>query len=92
MSLASMPDWTNRRATEQARRAARVRNSNNPDGTKKVRYIDPTTTEVDYTPDEVEFLNAVQDYKDRTGRKFPTYREILGIARTLGYQKVGWSA
>jgi hypothetical protein len=35
----------------------------------------------------LEFIRAVGDYKDRTGKAFPTWSDILGILRSLGYEK-----
>lgn len=52
------------------------------------RQIDPTTCERDYTEDEVEFMNALDDYKRRSGRMFPTCSEVLEVVRGLGYVKV----
>jgi hypothetical protein len=51
------------------------------------RQIDPTTCERDYTPAEVEFMNAMNDYKRRSGRMFPTCSEILEVVQALGYVK-----
>lgn len=51
------------------------------------RQIDPTTCERDYTNDEVEFMNALDAYKRRSGRMFPTCSEILEVIRDLGYRK-----
>jgi hypothetical protein len=51
------------------------------------RQIDPTTCERDYTPDEVEFMSALDDYKRRSGRMFPTCSEILEVIRALGYER-----
>ncbi len=36
---------------------------------------------------ELEFAAAVQEYKRSSGRTFPTWSEILEIARGLGYCK-----
>ena len=52
------------------------------------RQIDPTTCERDYRPDEVEFMTAMDDYKRRSGRMFPTWSEVLEVIRDLGYRKV----
>jgi len=52
------------------------------------RQIDPTTCERDYKPDEVEFMRAMDDYKRRSGRQFPTWSEVLEVIRDLGYRKV----
>lgn len=51
------------------------------------RQIDPTTCERDYTGDEVEFMNALDAYKRRAGRMFPTCSEVLEVIRDLGYVK-----
>jgi hypothetical protein len=52
------------------------------------KRIDPTTFEKDYTEDELEFMTAVQKFKDRSGKPFPSYREVLGVAVGLGYRRV----
>jgi len=49
------------------------------------RQIDPTTCERDYTDNEVEFMNALDDYKRKNGRMFPTCSEVLEVVRSLGY-------
>jgi len=51
------------------------------------RQIDPTTCERDYTPDEIEFMGALDDYKRRSGRMFPTCSEVLEVLKKLGYEK-----
>ncbi len=51
------------------------------------RQIDPTTCERDYTPDEIEFMAALDDYKRRSGRMFPTCSEVLEVLKKLGYEK-----
>ncbi len=51
------------------------------------RQIDPTTCERDYSQEEVEFMSALDDYKRRSGRMFPTCSEILEVIRGLGYEK-----
>jgi hypothetical protein len=53
------------------------------------RQIDPTTCERDYSIDEVEFMNAMDQYKRKSGRMFPTCSEILEVIRNLGYTKPG---
>jgi hypothetical protein len=49
------------------------------------RQIDPTTCERDYSIPEVEFMNAMDDYKRKSGRMFPTCSEVLEVVRSLGY-------
>jgi len=52
------------------------------------RQIDPTTCERDYTDNEVEFMNALDDYKRASGRMFPTCSEVLEVVRSLGYVRL----
>jgi hypothetical protein len=52
------------------------------------RQIDPTTCERDYSGDEVEFMNAMDEYKRKNGRMFPTCSEVLEVIRSLGYVKL----
>ena len=49
------------------------------------RQIDPTTCERDYSEQEVEFMNALDQYKRTSGRMFPTCSEVLEVIRGLGY-------
>ncbi len=76
-------NWTDRRATAQALRAANARNSSG-----RRRFVDPTTCDRDYTLAEREFMQAMQDYKQRSGRMFPTWSEILEVLQSLGYEKI----
>lgn len=52
------------------------------------RQIDPTTCERDYQPEEIEFMKAMDDYKRRSGRQFPTWSEVLEVIRCIGYRKI----
>ena len=74
--------WTNRRATEQATRAAHARQHSG-----RRRFVDPTTSEREYSAAEMEFMMAMNEYKHRSGRMFPTWSEVLEVLRSLGYQK-----
>ncbi len=51
------------------------------------RQIDPTTCERDYSDAELEFMQALDDYKRKNGRMFPTCSEILEVIISLGYEK-----
>jgi len=52
------------------------------------RQIDPTTCERDYSDEEIEFMKAMDLYKRRSGRQFPTWSEVLEVIRSLGYRQV----
>jgi hypothetical protein len=75
-------DWTNRRASAQALRAAQARQVSG-----RRRFVDPTTCEREYSAAEMEFMKAMQEYKKTSGRMFPTWSEVLEVLRGLGYEK-----
>jgi hypothetical protein len=52
------------------------------------RRVDPTTFDKQYSCDEIEFMNAVQSFKLRSGKSFPSFSEVLAIAEQLGYRKL----
>ncbi len=60
--------------------------------TQRRRQIDPTTCERDYSGDEVEFMQAMDAYKRKNGRMFPTCSEILEVVRDLGYVRQSTNA
>lgn len=55
---------------------------------KRRRQIDPTTCEREYSDPEIEFMQAMDEYKRASGRMFPTCSEILEVLVKLGYRKV----
>jgi hypothetical protein len=74
--------WTDRKASAQALRAANARNSSG-----RRRFVDPTTCDRDYSEAEREFMQAMHEYKIRSGRMFPTWSEVLEVLKALGYEK-----
>lgn len=52
------------------------------------RQIDPTTCERDYNDAEIEFMQAMDEYKRLSGRMFPTCSEILEVLVKMGYRKI----
>ena len=77
-------EWINRKATELATRAANARQLSG-----RRRFVDPTTCEREYTKAEMEFMTAMNEYKRRSGRMFPTWSEVLEVLKSLGYEKAG---
>ena len=73
---------TNKARHDRASRAAAKRNQSG-----RRRFVDPTTTERDYSAAEMEFMLAMQEYKKSSGRMFPTWSEVLEVLQSLGYQK-----
>ena len=55
---------------------------------KRRRQIDPTTCEREYSDPEIEFMQAMDEYKSASGRMFPTCSEILEVLTNMGYRKV----
>lgn len=83
-----------RRADNDRRKESKAvdierRKLNRREKVNRRRQIDPTTCERDYSTDEVEFMNALNEYKRKSGRMFPTCSEILEVVRALGYTKPG---
>ena len=56
--------------------------------TERRRQIDPTTCERDYSDDEISFMRAMDDYKRKSGRQFPTWSEVLEVLYHMGYRRV----
>ncbi len=75
-------NWTDRKASAQALRAANARNVSG-----RRRFVDPTTCDRDYSEAEREFMQAMHEYKIRSGRMFPTWSEVLEVLKALGYEK-----
>ncbi len=57
--------------------------------TERRKRVDPTTFERQYSDEELDFMNAMQAFKQRTGKSFPSYAEVLAVARAQGYLKTG---
>src|SRR5208282_4567853 len=68
---------------QRATRAAKARQLSG-----RRRFVDPTTCERDYSQAELEFMLAMNEYKHKSGRMFPTWSEILEVLRNLGYEKI----
>ena len=82
-----------RRKSEDRRKETQVvsverRQGQRREKVSRRRQIDPTTCERDYSDAEVEFMNAMDLYKRKNGRMFPTCSEILEVIRDLGYAKL----
>jgi hypothetical protein len=41
-----------------------------------------------FTDEEREFLLAMERYQRERGRRWPTWHEVLAVARSLGYRRV----
>jgi hypothetical protein len=56
--------------------------------TNRRRHIDPTTCEREYNEQEIQFMRAMDDYKRKAGRMFPTCSEVLEVLASLGYRQL----
>ena len=74
--------WTSPSRVARSVRACQRRNQSG-----RRRLVDPTTCERDYSAAEMEFMQAIQTYKQKSGRMFPTWSEVLEVLQSLGYQK-----
>jgi hypothetical protein len=43
--------------------------------------------EYDLDADTMEFIAAVNAFKERTGKVFPTWSDLIGVLRGLGWEK-----
>ena len=59
-----------------------------PQSNPKSKRVNPATSDRHYSLDEVEFMNALSEFKRASGRLFPSCSEILDILRKLGYEKM----
>lgn len=85
----------NRRTLRERRRTTEEPQFTGPERRKaprrkveRRRQIDPTTCERDYSEQEVAFMKAMDDYKRKSGRMFPTWSEVLEVLHSLGYRQV----
>lgn len=76
------PDATTARDSARARRAALARK-----GSGRRRFVDPSTCDREYSDAEMEFMKAMQAFKVRSGRPFPSCGEVLAVLESLGYRK-----
>ncbi len=75
---------TNKRSRAQASRAAQHAMPAAGGDLSIRRLAKGITTEA-----EMEFMRAMQLYKQASGRMFPTWSEVLEVLKGLGYEKVG---
>jgi hypothetical protein len=83
--------------SNRPRAAVPERDSNQPFGTGRANRIpadgashrteSPSSCESEHDPAELEVMLAIEEYKKRSGRLFPTWSEILEVIKSLGYTK-----
>ena len=56
--------------------------TNNKRPERRSRFSTPVDEEA------MEFINAIEAFKAEKGRSFPSWTEVLGVLKGLGYRKV----
>jgi len=74
--------WQEIKASERAHRACKARAAST-----RRRNVDPTTCDLDYSRAQLEFMQAMQTYKESSGRTYPDWSEVLAVLLKLGYEK-----
>ncbi len=46
-----------------------------------------TNSDKIYSIEELEFIKAMRSFIEETGKKFPTFSEILDVLKSLGYER-----
>ena len=57
------------------------------DDIEEHRKVERRINEYPMSDEELEFIKAVNDYKQRYNKPFPTWSEILHILKSLGYSR-----
>jgi hypothetical protein len=57
------------------------------DDIEEHRKVERRINEYPMSDEELEFIRAVNEYKQRYNKPFPTWSEILHILKSMGYQK-----
>jgi hypothetical protein len=73
-----------REGTEEARERA-TRAGEAP--RHRANRVHPATSEQGYTAAEWEFIKAIDSYKRASGTPFPSWVEVYGVFKGLGYSK-----
>lgn len=68
------------------RRSREDRRAKGPDAER--RKVERRINEYRLSPEVLEFINAVNDFKSVHQKPFPTWSEIFAIFISLGYRKV----
>lgn len=74
-----------RRATDRERGERPVAGTTEDRSAKKPRRASRFSTPVD--DEELEFIRAIERYKRVNHRPFPSWSEVLGVLKGLGYRR-----
>ena len=68
------------------RRSGEGRRGNDSDISEH-RKVERRINEHPMTAEELEFIRAINDYKQQYNKPFPTWSEILHIVKSMGYSR-----
>jgi hypothetical protein len=74
-------NFNNKRGAAASSKAAKLRLLRGPDEVRLPCPVQSIFPGSEYTEEEVRFLKHVEDYKKRTGKKFPTFVEVFRLAK-----------
>ncbi len=73
------------------RRAGKERRASSgrrTDDIEEHRKVERRINEYPMSDEELDFIKAVNEYKQRYNKPFPTWSEILHILKSIGYERV----
>ena len=76
--------WENGKVCERAYRANQA-----PADSLRSQNLNPTTGQRGPSSAELEFMKAMEEYKQTSGHLYPTWSEVLEVLRKLGYPRSG---
>ena len=85
----ALPDPRDRRRRDGPSRAVAADRRKSPEGPGEYRARQRSINEYPLSGAELEFINAINAYKQAYGKPFPTWSEVLHVLKSLGYRKVG---
>jgi hypothetical protein len=91
-AVASTSGATETRSRSQAKPGRSTRVAKQADAGVRSQPIEPVVNEREESTLEFEFMEAMQQYKQSSGRMFPTWSEVLEVLHSLGYRKPGQDA
>lgn len=78
---------TSARSTTSKKVASKKSASKKAAAAPKKKSTAGATKPDEMPPDVLEFIQAIDDYKRKENRPFPSWSEILEIVKSLGYER-----
>jgi hypothetical protein len=84
---AEVAAWAGRGQGRRSREATKTRPSRTGGSPSQRPSISPADGRSNHSEAELELMQAMTDYKQSSGRMFPTWSEVLEVLQGLGYRK-----